>query len=159
MDDRRGRRDAMGQRPFASAAQGQERVFDGGGGGGGGGPGPAFGGEFDQGSSSLMALLGAGGAVSSQPPPPTWGVEEVTAAPAINLVPQSLFSMVNSVSLIYILSSQFDACVFIASQSSSSLNLSSFYRRICVHLTITVYFYCYLGPITTIRTMSSVRCS
>ena len=106
MDDRRGHGDAMGQRPFVSAAQGQERVFDGG--GGGGGPGPAFGGEFDQGSS-LMALLGAGGAISSQPPPPTWGVEEVTAAPAINLVPQS-FSMVNSASLIYILSSQFDVC-------------------------------------------------
>ncbi|XP_066386076.1 probable WRKY transcription factor 26 [Miscanthus floridulus] len=91
MDDRRGHGDAMGQRPFASAGQGQESVFDGG--GGGGGPGPAFDGEFDQGSS-LMALLGAGGAISSQPPQPTWGVEEVTAAPAINLVPQS-FSMAN----------------------------------------------------------------
>jgi len=108
MDDRRGHGDAMGQRPFASAAQGQERVFD-----GGGGPGPAFGGEFDQGSS-LMALLGAG-AVSSQPLPPPWEVEEVTAAPAINLVPQS-FSMVNFVSLIYVFSSQFDACLLQASQ-------------------------------------------
>jgi hypothetical protein len=90
MDDRRGRGDAMRHRPFASAAQGQERVFDG---GGGGGHGPAFGGDFDQGSS-LMALLGAGGVSSSQPSLPTWGVEEVTAATAINLVPQS-FSMVN----------------------------------------------------------------
>jgi hypothetical protein len=102
MDDRRGRGrgDALGQRPFASAAQRQERVFDGG--GGGGGHGPAFGDEFDQGSS-LMALLSAGARAvvssQSQPPPPTWGVEEVTAAPAINLVPQS-FSMVNSMSLI-----------------------------------------------------------
>ncbi|KAF8775573.1 hypothetical protein HU200_004347 [Digitaria exilis] len=85
MDDRRGRGDAMRQLPFASAAQGQERVFDGGG-GGGAGPGPAFGGDFDQGSSSsLMALLGAGGVSSSQTSLPTWGVEEVTAAPAINL--------------------------------------------------------------------------
>ncbi|OEL23553.1 putative WRKY transcription factor 58 [Dichanthelium oligosanthes] len=92
MEDRRGRGDAMRQRPFASAAQGQERVFDGG--GGGAGPGPAaFGSDFDQGSS-LMALLGAGGVSSSQPPPPAWGVEEVTAASAINLVPQS-FSMAN----------------------------------------------------------------
>ena len=92
MDDRRGRGDAMHQRPFAHAAQGQERVFDGG--GGGAGPGPAFGCDFDQGSS-LMALLGAGGVSSSQPPLPAWGVEEVTSAPAINLVPQS-FAMVNS---------------------------------------------------------------
>ncbi|XP_039826985.1 probable WRKY transcription factor 4 [Panicum virgatum] len=92
MDDRRGRGDAMRQRPFAHAAQGQERVFDGG--GGGAGPGPAFGCDFDQGSS-LMALLGAGGVSSSQPPLPTWGVEEVTAAPAINLVPQS-FAMTSS---------------------------------------------------------------
>ncbi|CAN6309252.1 unnamed protein product [Urochloa humidicola] len=95
MDDRRGRggSDAMRQRPFASAAQGQERVFDGGG-GGGAGHGSAFGGDFDQGSSSLMALLGAGGVSSSQPQLPTWGVEEVTTASAINLVPQS-FSMAN----------------------------------------------------------------
>ncbi|KAF8709838.1 hypothetical protein HU200_029551 [Digitaria exilis] len=94
MDDRRGRGDAMRQLPLASAAQGQERVFDGGG-GGGAGPGPAFGSDFDQGSSSsLMALLGAGGVSSSQTSLPTWGVEEVTAAPAINLVPQS-FSMAN----------------------------------------------------------------
>jgi len=93
MDDRRGRGDAMRRRPFAHAAdQGQERVFDGG--GGGAGPGPAFGCDFDQGSS-LMALLGAGGVSSSQPPLPAWGVEEVTSAPAINLVPQS-FAMVNS---------------------------------------------------------------
>ena len=90
MDDRLGRGDAMRQRPFAHASdQGQERVFDGGGGG------PAFGIDFDQGSSSLMALLGAGGVSSSQPPLPAWGVEEVVAAPAINLVPQS-FAMVNS---------------------------------------------------------------
>ncbi|CAL4919189.1 unnamed protein product [Urochloa decumbens] len=93
MDDRRGRGgDAMRQRPFASAAQGQERVFDG---GGGAGHGSAFGGDFDQGSSSLMALLGAGSVSSSQPQLPTWGgVEEVTTASAINLVPQS-FSMAN----------------------------------------------------------------
>ncbi|CAN6297706.1 unnamed protein product [Urochloa humidicola] len=42
-----------------------------------------------------MALLGASGVSSSQPPLPTWGgVEEVTTASAINLVPQS-FSMAN----------------------------------------------------------------
>ncbi|CAN6286755.1 unnamed protein product [Urochloa humidicola] len=93
MDDRHGRGDdAMRQRPFASAAQGQERVFDG---GGGAGHGSAFGGDFDQGSSSLMALLGASGVSSSQPSLPMWGgVEEVTAASAINLVPQS-FSTAN----------------------------------------------------------------
>ncbi|KAJ1293523.1 hypothetical protein BS78_01G074800 [Paspalum vaginatum] len=80
MDGRRGRGDAMGQQPFASAAQGQERVFDGG--GAGVGAGPAFGGDgYDQGSS-LMALLGAGGAVSSQPPPATWGVDEANYPPA-----------------------------------------------------------------------------
>ncbi|CAL4944507.1 unnamed protein product [Urochloa decumbens] len=92
MDDRRGRGEAMRQRPFASAAQGQERVFDG---GGGAGHGSAFGDDFDQGASSLMALLGAGGVSSSQPQLPSWGgVEEVTTASAINLVPQS-FSMAN----------------------------------------------------------------
>ncbi|WVZ60631.1 hypothetical protein U9M48_010624 [Paspalum notatum var. saurae] len=94
MDGGHGRGDdGMGQRPpFASAAQGQERVFDGG--GGGVGAGPAFGGDYDQGSS-LMALLAAGGGcISSQPPTTTWGVDEVTGPPAINLVPQS-FSLAN----------------------------------------------------------------
>ncbi|KAK3146011.1 hypothetical protein QOZ80_3BG0260380 [Eleusine coracana subsp. coracana] len=87
MDDRRGRGgDPMRQRPFASA---QERVFDGG--GNSAGPGPAFGGDFDQGSS-YMALLGAG--VNPQPSPLQWAVDEVTASPAINLVPQS-FPMAN----------------------------------------------------------------
>ncbi|GJN23247.1 hypothetical protein PR202_gb10880 [Eleusine coracana subsp. coracana] len=90
MDDRRGRGgDPMRQRPFASA---QERVFDGG--GNSAGPGPAFGGDFDQGSS-YMALLGAG--VNPQPSPLQWAVDEVTASPAINLVPQS-FPMVQSLS-------------------------------------------------------------